>query len=551
MHEREVVIKLRVEADRSATKAATAAMSKATAATNERAKAEKALAAAQKRAEQVEKERSRAMDQYRSSMDKVRGAQTQLAERFNSGLGDMMRFSRGLAMMGLAGEENTEKLLRGLVKVQATVDVIAGSIGVWVRLSNAMRDYASMTQAAAAAHAALQTAHGRSATTGVAAVGGGFLAGAGKLAAGAGGLGLGALGIAGVASTGESLVRGALGYEGQGPIAGTTGGFIGGLARTNLRWGSDDYLERSRRGQVGLTPGLRQMYQAQAEQVASERGLSRAERRRGLMPQLVGLQQQRGQAMAAASALRMQGMGAGGVEGMMGRARGVLSGGSEAGYDVSEIAQAQATLEAGIQRRVQLYEEERRVVQQNAQEKAQAIQQELSGIQRTMAMHEAALERRRSAYQSAAERFALMDPMQQQRALAAAEAVRGGTATAQQAALARGLAGQGSDVARGATRQLEEEARRRGFHGTFGATHETGISAEQRGLETGRAAAAELEKQMQSTMDEARKTGETIGKKMAELLKERDAMMLKAMEDRTDQLYSEISSLQRQMQMQQ
>ena len=527
MHEREVVIKLRVEADQSATRAATQAMSKAQRAVQDRTKAEEQLAGALKRVQQVERERTRAMGQYQSAMDRVRGAQTQLAERFNTGLGDVMRFSRGLAMMGLAGEENTKKLLQGLVKIQATVDVIAGGVGVWIRMSNAMRDYASMTQAAAAAHTALAAAQGRSAVSGAAsnvatggALGGRLLAGAGRVASKAGALGI----IAGGAAAWGHL--GLTGYEvasGQG-----LGGAMSRYARFS-RW-------------TGLGS-----YSHINELAGTISGLERAEHRRGLMPQLIAAQQQRGQAMGSMSALRMQGTGASGVDTALSGARGVLAGGAEAGYNVAELSQAQAELQAGIQRRVQLYEEERRAVAQTAAEKARAMGEELSGIQRTMAMHEAALKQRQAAYASAAERFAVMDPMQQQQVLAAGRAVQAGTASAQQAAMARGFAAQGGAIDTAAGRIQQEAARRAGYYGVFGSGHEAGIGAEQRGMETARAAATEMEKQMRGSLSDAKRTGESIGKKMAELLKEQRQAMLAAMEDQASQTHAEIMDIRRQM----
>jgi len=133
-----------------------------------------------------------------------------MGEQFAAGLGDVMRFSRGIATLGLVGEKDLEKLLRGLVKIQAAFDIIGGGLQMWVKASKLMRDFTAATEAAAAAQTALALAQGGATTTG------------GVAAAGAAG-GAVAQGIAGGAAVG------AVGKAASGLKSTAIGGAVAGL----------------------------------------------------------------------------------------------------------------------------------------------------------------------------------------------------------------------------------------------------------------------------------------------------------------------------------
>ena len=46
----------------------------------------------------------------------------------------LLRIGRGFALMGLVGEENSQKLLSGLLKIQAGFDVVSGGIGLFMQV---------------------------------------------------------------------------------------------------------------------------------------------------------------------------------------------------------------------------------------------------------------------------------------------------------------------------------------------------------------------------------------------------------------------------------
>ncbi len=145
-----------------------------------------------------------------------------MGETFAGLLGDTMKFGRGFAMLGLVGEENLEKLLRNLIKVQAAFDIIGGAMQAWVKYGKIMRDVATATQTAAAAHTALAAAQ---VTAGVA-------MGAGGVATGvAVGEGLGDVGETLLGGGASGVAAGATGRVAvRGGISGIIGALKGGLA---------------------------------------------------------------------------------------------------------------------------------------------------------------------------------------------------------------------------------------------------------------------------------------------------------------------------------
>jgi hypothetical protein len=171
-------------------------------------------------------------------------------EAINTGTEAILKLGRGFAMAGLAGEENTEKMLRGLVKVQAAFDVLRGAVDVWWTLRTAADAYKTSLMGVAAAQSAVAISSGAAGAAGAGAartassgmnrainlgVAGGVGAGGsavgrilsgaalkmgGSVGLGAGGsaipglLGPAALKMGGSAGAGASAVSGALGAAG-------------------------------------------------------------------------------------------------------------------------------------------------------------------------------------------------------------------------------------------------------------------------------------------------------------------------------------------------
>jgi len=170
---------------------------------------------------------------YESSQARLASANDRVVESFKQSLSGAMSLGRGLAMIGLVGEEDTQKLLRGLIKVQAAFDVMRGSIEVIHAMVRGWRAYRDAVAAAAVAQSALGTAQSATLAGGAALAGGGFL----KLLGGAatkaapfalvGAAGYAAYrGIAGMSARAESAREQAARAQWQTDIRGLSGGVV-------------------------------------------------------------------------------------------------------------------------------------------------------------------------------------------------------------------------------------------------------------------------------------------------------------------------------------
>lgn len=100
----------------------------------------------------------RALAQAESAQARLRSSQEAVAGAVRAGLSGVMQMGRGLATMGLVGEEDTKKILDGLLKIQSAFDVVSGAIGIWQQMSVAARQYETVLKAVAATEEATATA---------------------------------------------------------------------------------------------------------------------------------------------------------------------------------------------------------------------------------------------------------------------------------------------------------------------------------------------------------------------------------------------------------
>ena len=221
-HEREVIIRLILEPDRAKATQASAEITKVLDAVRKQADvtSKAGSTAVDKAVADQTKAYRKATAEYQRHTQGVRVAQEQMSERFNTLTSDVMKMGRGFTMLGISGEKDMLKLAQGLVKIQATFDLITGAVGTWIRLSRIMRDYATATSAAASAHAALATAQSLSAATGASAAVGG--------AAGAGHDG----GIS------ESVLGGAAGFGGAKTVKAGAAAKVGGIGAGTIAIGT-------------------------------------------------------------------------------------------------------------------------------------------------------------------------------------------------------------------------------------------------------------------------------------------------------------------------
>jgi hypothetical protein len=115
--------------------------------------------------------------------------------------------ARGLALAGLIGEEDSQKLLDNLLKIEASFQTLSAGIDIWKGLTVGVTNYRKALAAAAAQQAAFSALSGGAATGSVAARAGAT----GLAAAGAAGGVAGGVGAAGAAGAGMAGMVAAIG----------------------------------------------------------------------------------------------------------------------------------------------------------------------------------------------------------------------------------------------------------------------------------------------------------------------------------------------------
>jgi hypothetical protein len=211
----------------------------------------------------------------------VRGKEA-IKSAFFEGTESVARFGRGFAALGLIGEENTEKLLKGLVVVQGTFDLVVGGVKTWQAVSKAVEGYRAIVVATAAAEQAARSRNialinaeigaearlgaARAASGGASSVGGaGGLAGLGRFASP---LGVG-LAIGGTAIGIASDARGYSNYFNSFTSDSVNDSLAG------INWGiiSDTARERVSRNNLGRAQGR---FNTQYDMEESVRGMTTA-----------------------------------------------------------------------------------------------------------------------------------------------------------------------------------------------------------------------------------------------------------------------------------
>ena len=180
----------------------------------EAAQAAQARAQSERQAEQAGKMANQAL---------LRG-QNELKEAFIMNLEGMTKLGKGFAYLGLIGEEDTKKVVEGLLKIEAGFNILKGGVEVWMSLNKAVRTYKetaesinaakilgnmAITRLAAQGGAAANVAGAAGGVAGMAGNAGGAVGAAGGIQ-GLGGLGSASAGPGGIAVLGLALA--ALGY---------------------------------------------------------------------------------------------------------------------------------------------------------------------------------------------------------------------------------------------------------------------------------------------------------------------------------------------------
>ena len=100
------------------------------------------------------------MANYTRLGEKAKNSSRQLLIQFGEINESVMRFARGLVMVGLAGEEDMGKLTKSLVKMQGYFDFFSGAVKTLTKMNEMYRHMTTAIQAATAAQTALNLAQG-------------------------------------------------------------------------------------------------------------------------------------------------------------------------------------------------------------------------------------------------------------------------------------------------------------------------------------------------------------------------------------------------------
>lgn len=114
-------------------------------------------------------------DQAKQHFGEAHRAHREMTDSFLRGGEGFLTLGRGIAELGIANEENAEKMLKVLVQVQGAYDVAKGGIEVYRSLRTGLESYRASLLAAAAAREALNSAETRGTVSSAARFGTGAL----------------------------------------------------------------------------------------------------------------------------------------------------------------------------------------------------------------------------------------------------------------------------------------------------------------------------------------------------------------------------------------
>lgn len=453
------------------------------------------------------KEQERAARATETALGKVREANAKTVEAFKQSLEGAMALGRGMATLGIVGEQDTEKLLRALIKVQAAFDIMRGTVTLVQALTRGYQAYRTAVLAAAAAQATLAAAQG-----------GGAAAGAGGMAAkGLGGLAVGGAGLtagaAGFAAAGVAFA-GTMAYQTMQPGGAKPGSMADRIGLGEVRaagWmASESSIDRyeqtgeSGSGLYGEGQRLRAAERRTARMQAARDATQRAGVGRENRAEIDWQRDTSIRAMereAAISAAERQALAANPnrpERAAQARSR-VMAGevaGAESRYAATQgpgnttAAQVSAAREL-----LSIYQQQQQIAQQTAQIESQAAQAKFdkarSEIDLLKQKFEMARQEKMAAEASRAgslASFGMMGAEQRAQFVAAANAVKAGTASAEQLQMVSGgPSSKLAEIARAqASRAGQAALAGTGLEETFTAIEDRRIRDAQRGMEGAR-----------------------------------------------------------------
>lgn len=128
---------------------------------------EKAVQAAEEAAKKQTAAVAKAYQEHESAVARGKAAEAALLGAFNQTTEGVLKLGRGFVMLGLVGEEDTKKVVAGLLKVQGAIDIVKGGLNLWQGLSSIVDKYRASVEAAEKAQKALAAAQALSKAAGL------------------------------------------------------------------------------------------------------------------------------------------------------------------------------------------------------------------------------------------------------------------------------------------------------------------------------------------------------------------------------------------------
>ena len=364
---------------------------------------------------------------------KMRAAQNAITAASKNALEGVAQLGRGITLLGVVAEKDMEKAVRTFAKFEAGVNVIKGLTNIIDSGRKAWEAYRVAAEAAAAASAVRGTAEAAAGATG------GLASAAGAAAAGGpSSIAIAAL-IAAIAAAGWSVVEAFKGVAHEADsFTGTIRGIIKAIpgGTSVLRHATERSRQRGVSGVIGDIQNITMLGPigaiAAASDVDDSNAAVSAAQRNFVARQR---QQQADEALAAtlaatgqsnAQALAANRLNALGFTANRTTAGALATVRNQMGFLGSQEGQAGFGAAGALERQLGLRQKELDLVRQIGQEQKATAEQNIRALENQLAKQQAIAQAAESRLTSAAERFADLSPVEQQRTIQAQQRLRAG-----------------------------------------------------------------------------------------------------------------------------
>jgi hypothetical protein len=543
-----------------------------------------------RRKEEAEKRaQEKLVRESESASVKVYASQKQMTDGYNMATEGVFKLASGLTILGLAGSEDMEAVVRGIARVKGATDALRGVFDIWRGLTDGARAYREAVVAAGVAEQALTAARAANAATGggraaadvatnvapglaptiigaltslPAAIGAAVV---GALAGGAMALNVGGVRDTTAGALTESMLAegrynpGITGWAGRSAdslarSAGITGGYSQTVEEEHKRAvaaqkaADDAALAQQRTRIISEAAGARAASEIEAESradaIARERAFRYQElslRGQGLTGTDLDAEMARRRSTEATRGLAAAQTQAGSAQAELDRrmATGDMNASQRAELDARIEGRARAVAEA--EERVLASTKERLSVEQRiAQERLTAADQAIAKAEQEVSKREQLIEATRKSLLSAEERFGQLDTAEQQRLKdLMRRAQTGGNLSVEEY---QALQGVGTEESRRiASDAFRRRASAAGFGDVFGKEEREDIARAEREKATFEATIRD-QRELKVTIErDDRDLANRITQQAADLMRERDERLLAEVQRRLENQKGEIN----------